>query len=298
MSGIPFIGEAFALAAPVCWSVAVILFRRTGETVPALALNLFKNILAVALFFGTLFVLRMGAFRDVPGSDYVLLLASGALGIGLADTFMFMTLNRVGAGLQAILTTSYSPSIILLSYLFIGERLGGVQLLGVLFILSAVLSVTWMGGPKAQISRRTLAAGILFGLLATSTQAVSIVMIKPILSEMPLIWANCWRLVGGLAMSVLLLPLLPQRAKALATLRDVRVWPVMVPGAVMGSYVSLILWLAGMKYTLASIASALNQTATLWTFLLAALILHEPVTRRRVAGLLAGVVGVALVTFG
>ena len=94
------------------------------------------------------------------------------------------------------------------------------------------------------------------------------------------------------------LPLLPQRKKALATLRDVRIWPVMIPGAVMGTYVSLLLWLAGMKYTLASIASALNQTATLWTFLLAALLLHEPVTRRRVAGLLAGVVGVALVTFG
>ena len=38
MADIPYIGEIFALAAPVCWAFAVILFRKTGETVPALAL--------------------------------------------------------------------------------------------------------------------------------------------------------------------------------------------------------------------------------------------------------------------
>jgi drug/metabolite transporter (DMT)-like permease len=53
-----------------------------------------------------------------------------------------------------------------------------------------------------------------------------------------------------------------------------------------------------MKYTQASIASALNQTSTLWTFLLAALLLHEPVTWKRAAGLAIGLFGVALVTLG
>ena len=62
--------------------------------------------------------------------------------------------------------------------------------------------------------------------------------------------------------------------------------------------VVLMLWLAGMKYTLASIAAALNQTSTLWIFTLAALILREPVTGKRMLGLLLGLGGVALVTFG
>jgi drug/metabolite transporter (DMT)-like permease len=72
----------------------------------------------------------------------------------------------------------------------------------------------------------------------------------------------------------------------------------MIPGTVMGTYVSLLFWLGGMKYTLASTASALNQTATLWTFVLAALLLREPVTWKRLAGLLLGLGGVAMVTFG
>ncbi len=298
MSEVRYIGEIFALASPLCWSFAVILFRKTGETVPALPLNLFKNVLATLLFLATLLLAGGELFPSVPAREYFLLFASGLIGIGVSDTLFFMTLNRVGAGLQAIITTSYSPSIILLSFLFLGERLSPVQLGGVVLILSAVLSVGTLREGKNGITRRTLLAGIAFGLLATSTQAVSIVMIKPFLGEYSLVWANCWRMLGGATASILLLPLLSDRRRALATLLNRRSWPVMIPGTVIGTYVSLLFWLGGMKYTLASTAAALNQTSTLWTFLLAALLLREPVTRWRVAGLLLGVGGVAFVTFG
>ena len=295
---IPHIGEIFALAAPICWAFAVILFRKTGEVVPPLALNLFKNFLALALFVGTLFVIGQDLFRPVPGREYVLLLVSGAIGIGLSDTLFFMTLNRLGAGRQAIVNTSYSPFIIALSMLFLHERLSVLQIVGVLLILNAVLSVSRMREGGDQVSRTRLASGLLLGLLATATQAVSIVMIKPLLDSTPLIWGNCWRVLGGQIMTVLLLPFLPQRREALATLRNVRVWPVMIPAAVIGTYVSLLFWLGGMKYTLASTAAALNQTATVWTFVLGALLLREPITWLRILGLVLGIGGVALVTFG
>lgn len=298
MSNIPYIGEICALAAAVCWAFATILFRKTGESIRPLALNLFKNTLTLLFFIGTLFVMGNSLLRPVPGNHYLLLIVSGALGIGLADTFYFMSLNRIGAGLQAIVGTSYSPSIIILSFLFLGERLSVTQFIGILLILSAVLTVISMRKNSRHLDRRTLTLGILFELLAVATQAVSIVMIKPMLGDTPLIWANCWRILGGLMMSLLLLPFLPGRNRALTALKNIRIWPVMIPGTLLGSYVSLILWLAGMKYTQASIAAALNQTATLWTFVLAAWLLQEPVTWKRIAGLAFGIVGVALVTFG
>jgi drug/metabolite transporter (DMT)-like permease len=123
-------------------------------------------------------------------------------------------------------------------------------------------------------------------------------MMKRPLEEYPLLWANFWRLLGGGAMGLLLLPLLPNRQAALATLRNRRTWKVMVPASVIGTYVSMLFWLGGMKYTQISTASVLNQTATLWTFLLAAILLREPAGARRIAGLVLGLAGVALVTFG
>ena len=298
MDHFPYVGELFALAAPLCWSFAIILFRKTGEHVPALALNLFKNLFALLLFLGTLYLSGKGLFHTGNGSERALLLLSGVLGIGISDTLFFMTLNRVGAALQAIITTSYSPFIILLSFLFLGERMSPVQVAGVAIILSAVLTVGRVRGAKEGISRRTLIAGILLGIGATATQAVSIVMIKPLLEGSPLVWANTWRLIGGASASVLFLPLLSGKRRAMRTLANIRIWPVMIPGTFLGTYVSLMFWLAGMKYTLASTAAALNQTSTLFTFLLAVLLLKEPTTPKRIAALFLGLAGVALVTFG
>ncbi|MBU1698674.1 MAG: DMT family transporter [Candidatus Eisenbacteria bacterium] len=298
MEKIPYSGEIMALAAALSWSFAVILFRKTGETVPALALNIFKTLFSLILFTLTLVVMGADFLPPLPRREYLIFLISGGIGIGLADTFFFMTLNRVGAGLQSIITTSYSPSIILFSILFLDERLTLVQFAGVVLILSAVLFVSKMGGRKNELSRRTLVIGTVFGISAMIFTAISVVMVKPLLSGHSLIWVNWWRLLGGSVVGLLLLPLLPRRRQAIASLRNVRVWPVMIPGSFIGNYISLILWLGGMKYTQVSNASVLNQTSTIWTFLLAALLLKEPVTWKRLLGLALGLGGVALVTFG
>jgi drug/metabolite transporter (DMT)-like permease len=298
MDRIPHIGEIFALASPVSWAIAIILFRKSGEKVGAPALNLFKNAFGLLLFAVTLAITNGPSLSAISARDCALLLVSGAIGIGISDVLFFMTLNRVGAALEAIITTAYSPSIILLSYFFLHERMAPLQIVGVLLILSAVLSVGTMRGGSSEIHPRTLASGVVYGLLGTATQAVAIVMIKPMLESSPIVWANTWRLMGGLAMSVLLFPLVPRRREALGSLRNLHAWRVMVPATIAGTYVSLLFWLGGMKYTEASIAAALNQTSTLWTFVLAAIVLREPVTWRRIVGLALGVAGAALVTFG
>ena len=295
----PVLGQIFALAAPLCWSIAVILFRISGQRVPPLALNLFKNVLAMLLFSGTLVVvgqtpLREGATRE----DVLLLLASGAIGIGISDTLFFMCLNRVGAGLQAIVNTSYSPVIILLSVIFLGERLSPQQAGGAALIVAAVLAVTWVRDRGAGPPVPQRVSGVLFGLGFALTQGISIVMVKPLLEESPVIWATWWRLLGGLVAGSLLLLSTAEQRRSVRTLADPRGWASMVPGAVMGTYVSLLFWIGGMKYAPASIAAALNQTASLWTFVLAVLILREPATRRRLIGLALGLVGVMLVSLG
>lgn len=292
----PLMGEIFALLAPLCWSVAIILFRMSGRTVPPVALNLFKNTLALVLFTLTLFVLGTTPFEGMRSRDVLLLVLSGAIGIGLSDTFFFMCLNRVGAGLQAIVNTSYSPVIIVLSVVFLGERLSLLQSLGALLIVGAVLAVGWVRDRKAHERVPHRVSGILFGLAGTTTQGVSIVMVKRVLEDNPVVWATWWRLLGGLAVGAVIMMVSREQRATLPTLTRRAAWPVMIAGAVMGTYVSLLLWIGGMKYAPASIAAALNQTATLWTFLLAVLVLHEPTTKRRLAGLALGAAGVLLVT--
>jgi drug/metabolite transporter (DMT)-like permease len=59
----------------------------------------------------------------------------------------------------------------------------------------------------------------------------------------------------------------------------------------------MVIWIAGIKHTQASIASALNQTSTIFIFIFAGLILKEPITVRRAFGIILAFTGAFLVSF-
>lgn len=72
----------------------------------------------------------------------------------------------------------------------------------------------------------------------------------------------------------------------------------MLPGSFLGAYLSMVIWMGGMKYTQASIASALNQTSNVFIFILAALLLKEPVNLIRMIAIILAFAGVVIVTLG
>ncbi len=294
---IPHLGEAFALLTAVAWAFAVILFKKSGETVHPIGLNLFKDLFALALFIPTTWLFGEALWRDAPASEYLLLLASGALGIGLGDTFFFKSLNLLGAGLTAIVDCLYSPFIIGLSLLFLAERLSALQVVGAALVVAAVLaaSLEWRPG---LIGRRDLALGILYGVLGLASMAVGIVAIKPLLERSPLLWATQVRVVGGIAALAVILLFHPRRRAIASSVVATRGWGYMLGGSFAGAYLAMVLWLAGMKYAQASVASALNQTANVFIFIFAALLLREPITRRRTLGIILGFAGAILVSFG
>lgn len=293
----PYLGEFLSLLAAVLWAFAIILFKKSGETVHPLALNFFKNILAFVLFLFTFLVFGQSLLRDVPLSEYLLLLASGALGIGLGDSMTFKSLNLLGAGLYSIAGCLYSPVIIFLSIIFLQEGLSAIQIIGVVFVVSAVLVATLEKGDGKRTGR-DIFLGILWGIFAIIAMATGIVMIKPLLDRSPLLWATEIRLVGGIISLCIIFAFLPARKHIISTLVIKRGWFYTFSGSFVGAYLAMIVWLGGMKYTQASIASALNQTSNLFIFIFAALLLKEPITLRKSIGIILAVLGAIMVSFG
>jgi len=290
------LGELFSLLTAVAWGFAVILFKKSGETVHPIGLNLFKNSLAIILILPTMYLFGETLFRPAPTNEYALLLLSGALGIGIADTLFFISLNLLGAGLIAIIDCFYSPFIIIPSILWLDEKLTIWQGIGVLMVVSAVLTAVSRKG-SSTISRRNVWIGLTCGLLGMATQAIGLVMVKPLLERSPLFWVTEIRLIGGLLVLLLVLPLFSHRKMILASLLNPAGWKYTFSSAFIGTYVALILWLAGMKYTPASIAAALNQTSNIFVFVFAAFLLREPINRAKIIGIVLGIVGTAMVTF-
>lgn len=291
------IGEIFALLTAVTWATAVILFKKSGETVHPIGLNLFKDLLAAVLLVPTIYLFGETLFLPVSWKDYLIILASGAIGIGVADTLFFKSLNVLGAGLSAIVDCLYSPFIIGLSMIFLGERLSVMQLIGATMIISAVLSA--VVETQARVSdRKAIIKAVLYGAGAMAFTAAGIVMVKPVLERTPLLWVTEMRLLAGVAILVVVLLFHPKRTAIMRSANSRIGLGYTFWGSFAGGYLAMILWIGGMKFTQASAAAVLNQTSNIFIFIMAALILGERITRFRLIGIILGVAGALLVSFG
>ncbi len=297
MTHVPYIGEILSLAAAVLWALSLVLFRRSGERVHPIALNAFKDVLATVLFVPLILLSGESLVHRAPTRDVMLLLASGVIGVAVADTLLFYSLNMLGAGAYALVSSLYSPIIILLSFVFLGERLSAWQLVGAGLIVVSVLEVAF-GDAGVHLPPRRRALAILLGVLDVSSMGVGVVIVKPVLDVSPLFWAAEVRLVGGVAALALLLGLHPRRREILGTLSVRSHRGVTLASSLIGGFVAMAFWIGGMQLADASVASALNQTYTVFTLVLAALILREPITRMRALAVTTALAGALLVIFG
>ncbi len=293
MIRVPHIGEILSLASAVVWALSVILFRIAGEKIHPLVMNLFKNMLALVLLAATAAVI--GGAPSLPPKTFLIFALSGVLGIALSDWLFFTALVKLGAELTAIVDCAYSPFVIGLSFLFLGERMNGLQIAGVALIVGAVILITRKKSDD-RISRRDLLSGVGIGIVSMLLTAGGIVLIKPYLAGVSIVWATLIRMTGGAAAGTVMWTLHPRRRELLKPLRTGANYKVLIPASVLSAYFSVLIWLAGMKYTLASIASALNQLNTIFIFILAAVILKEKITPIKVYSVVLAFVGAILVS--
>ena len=290
-------GEILALSTAVVWGFAVILFKKSGESVHPVALNLFKNTLALVFVIPTIIIIGKNPLNPAPVHEYIFILMSGALGIGISDTLFFMSLNRLGAGLSAVVDCLYSPSIIGLSMIWLGDVLSVVQIVGAVMIISAVLTASRIKAGN-DLDRKRIVSGFIYGALAMLTMAVSIVAIKPLLDRSPLFWFMEVRLAGGILGLLPIFMFFPSRKRIFNSLIQKTNWKYTFSGSFIGTYLALVLWLAGMKFTQTSTAAALNQTSNIFVFIFAAVFLKEVMDSKKVIAIILGVAGTILVTLG
>ncbi len=198
-------GEFYSVACSAVWALSVILFRKAGESVSPVALNFFKDCIALVLFLATLPVLGLSLTTNRYGAgDWLVLLASGAIGIGIADTVFFASLNRLGAVGTSIVNSLYSPFVVLFAFLYLREPVGATLLAGAALMMLAILVGTWEP-PQAgeRQDRRRLVEGAALGVLSMALMALAIVLCKPVLDRVEPWWAATVRCLGGVAFLVL-----------------------------------------------------------------------------------------------
>jgi len=283
------LGEACSILSALAWAIGIMLYRQLGASLSPLRLNFLKNLLVLGMMLPAIALVHGLGLPRFSNFQLFAAITSGVVGIGIADTLYFRALNELGAGRMGIIGNLYSPLVIVLSYAFLGERLLPLQLLGFVFVTIGVWVAAWPRRLVAEIApgapqppRHTL-RGLGFAVLSVALMACSIVLVKRVLEAQPLFWVTGLRMAGAIAAMLLIAAWRGELAQLRPQAPGLP-WPKLLLAAFIGQFLAMVLWLAGYKFTLASVAAILNETASIFILLLAAIWLKEPLTRRAIAG--------------
>ena len=285
-------GEVFALVCALMWATAVVLFKYVGESMSANTLNFVKNILGLLMLVLTAVVVEGFALPSLTYTEWGILIASGYFGIALADTWYLQALRNLGAGRTAIVASLYSPFVVMLSIVFLGETLARWQWLGFAMVLAGILVVVYQRNHQ-EIDQKVFMSGVVLAACSVFLTAAGVVAMKPILENDGFFWMVGLRMLAGVIGMLIFLVVKGRLTPTLVEVRDGdHRWKLIIFASIAGSYLSLLFWLGGFKYADASVASVLNETANIFIVLMAWLFLRESLSKRKIVGVVLTFSGV------
>ena len=272
------LGDFYAILTALCWSCGVIFFEIAGRVLNSLQISLLKNIVGV-LGFISFIILQGDPFPDFIEQEYLILIISGIIGVAIGDILFLASLRRIGSSLSAIVSTGYTISIFILAFLMFGEVISFISYLGgVLVILGVVIGTIDRDLEKTP---KYILYGVSFGLLANLCTAYSVLLLRPIMDVHPVVPIALVRFSIGMIISAFGILYLNGKLALKETILKGFSNYNLLAGAFFGTFLSVIFWLAGFKYTLAGRAAIYNQLSTIFIILLASVFLNQHMTKRK-----------------
>ena len=286
-------GDLYAIITAVCWSSAVILFDISTKNFTAIQLNVLKNFIGVFGFILTIVLFSIPS-PNFSQQDIFTLALSGFLGILIADGLFLESLRRLGSGISAVVSTIYTPTVFIIAFILFNETINLHSYIGgVLVLVGITISVFQL--PKT-IKKRDLYIGILFGIMANILTAYSVLIIKPIMKNNSVIYVALYRFSIGFIFGILINILKSGIKQVIQKFKQGLTNQYVILGAFLGTYLSVIFWLAGYKYTLAGRAAIYNQLSTVFIIILARVFLKEPLTSKKIIGVSLAIFGAMIVS--
>ena len=177
------IGELAALATAVAWSLTSIYFTIATRHLGALSLNRVRLALAV-VFLGGLHVATEGAaWPTAEAWRWAVLGASGVLGLTVGDTLLFHAFRTIGPRKSMILMSTVPILSAGLAFAWLGETIGGVDIVGIFAVVVGVVVVVAERSPGPAAHGESFGRGVVAALGAAAAQAVSLVIVKQGLTD-------------------------------------------------------------------------------------------------------------------
>ncbi|MFH1618455.1 MAG: DMT family transporter [bacterium] len=286
------LGSIAALLSAAGWAVSSILFRKAGDRVSPLGMNLGKCI-AGSVILGII-ILATG-IKPIPAREFVFLGLSGLLGIALGDTLFFIALMNLGPRLTLLLGALGPAFTVIMAVIFLGERPSFQAWAGIVTTIAGVNWVVWESVPHELLSREHKLKGIRYGLLSIFCNAASIILAKVGVSSVSALDGTFIRFAWGMAGLLLFGCATRQLKNWMRPFGDYRTLRLVSAAVLVAIFGGFWLFLVALKYIDASIATILNETTPLFIMPLSFFILKERFSARGITGAVVAMAGIVLI---
>lgn len=189
-------GIAAALGSAASWALGSILFKKLGGNARSIAMTAVKALLS-ALILG-LFILAARINPFVTSNNLIILILSGIIGISIGDSCFFASLKRLSPIVLSVILFS-GPVLFsgVLGLIYLKEMPTLQTWAGLFIILTGLGFLLFPLNIKDGEAPKTTLIGILFALASLFCTSISMVIVKPILSEVSSIVATMYRMLFG-----------------------------------------------------------------------------------------------------
>ncbi|MDW7680551.1 MAG: DMT family transporter, partial [bacterium] len=174
------IGEIAGLTTAVVWAFTSLFFTFAARRVGALTVNRLRLLIASVLlmithwiFYGKLLPIDAEIYR------WLWLMLSGFIGLVIGDSFLFQGFVMVGTRITMLLLSLVPIISSLLAWLFLGEVLGGLEIVAVVLTISGIAwVVSEKDGAKTPSENLLYIKGVMFGIGGAVGQAFALITAK------------------------------------------------------------------------------------------------------------------------
>jgi drug/metabolite transporter (DMT)-like permease len=173
-----------ALGAAFAWAVSGIISANPSSALGSLAFVRIRMTMVFCMLAAILTV--SGGWRTVQMVHMTPSIISGLIGILAGDAALFATMNRLGPRRAGILFSSNAIFSVILSWMFLHERLDVITMLGIIIALIGVALAILFGKRTNDMHqweaiKGPLSLAIAIGLFSGLCQAIGSIVIRPVM---------------------------------------------------------------------------------------------------------------------
>ena len=302
-----FVGELAALTTALCWAFTSLFFAEAGKLIGSFKVNNIRLLMAVTIYVIMLLVTKGYLLPENLTIEHFFWLGlSGVIGLVIGDGAGFKALVMIGPRLTSLLYSSAPVMATIIAWLFLGEKLFRLDLLG---ILVTIAGISWVVSErKYRINHKnidlshpdsgSLLKGLLLGLVAALGQAAGLVLAKHAMlnlsSPVEAMEASFIRMFTSLIVIWIISAFRGQLKATFSAMKNKKAMGYSLGGALFGPFMGVWMSLIAVKHIAAGIAATLNATTPIWLLPLTRIVYKDRISFRIALGTIVTILGVGI----